>query len=159
MSEKIDYFAGRYEFLSNFFPCICYFEGILFPSVENAYQAAKTLDIKEREKFRNVSAGKAKQMGNRLKLRDDWERVKTDVMLDCLRSKFSFHPLRDNLLDTGYAYLIEGNHHGDRIWGQVDGVGENRLGRLLMQVREELRQDKIPEEFLKYQVTTLLYKP
>ena len=47
--------------------------------------------------------------------------------------------LKTNLLKTGDAMLIEGNTWGDRIWGQVNGVGENNLGKILMRIREELK--------------------
>jgi hypothetical protein len=59
----------------------------------------------------------------------------------CVRAKFTSHPsLRARLLATGDAYLEEGNDWGDRVWGVSGGIGENRLGRILTQVRAELRQ-------------------
>ena len=77
-----------------------------------------------------------------LVLRGDWEQVKFDVMERCVRYKFAHHPeLRDKLLATGDAYLEEGNDWGDTIWGVSNGVGENRLGKILMKVRGELRRD------------------
>lgn len=47
--NQISEFQNKYRFLSNFWPISVQFDGILFPSVEHAYQTAKTLDIKERE--------------------------------------------------------------------------------------------------------------
>ena len=60
-------------------------------------------------------------------------------MYKCLRSKFSAPELREKLLDTGDAELIEGNWWNDTTWGVCNGVGENRLGKLLMQIRAEIK--------------------
>ena len=71
--------------------------------------------------------------------RDNWSRIKNDVMLKLLRRKFvSGSHYATLLLDTGGAELIEGNTWGDTYWGVCDGVGENHLGKLLMLVRDEL---------------------
>ena len=60
-------------------------------------------------------------------------------MRDLLRQKFAREPLRSQLLATGEAKLIEGNHWGDTFWGVCRGQGENHLGMLLMKAREEIR--------------------
>jgi predicted NAD-dependent protein-ADP-ribosyltransferase YbiA (DUF1768 family) len=63
-------------------------------------------------------------------------------MTECVRYKFTHHPdLRGLLLATGNAELIEGNDWGDTIWGVYQGQGENRLGKILMKIRQELRAD------------------
>ena len=80
-------------------------------------------------------------MGRRLKLRSDWEEIKDSVMYTCLISKFQDPEMRKKLLGTGDAVLIEGNNHGDRYWGMVNGEGKNKLGRLLMQVRSEIAEE------------------
>ncbi|GAA5501065.1 N-glycosidase YbiA [Deinococcus xinjiangensis] len=134
-------FQGKYRFLSNFWPCQIVMRGQVFPSVENAYQAAKTLDLEARQAFTCCASGAAKKLGRRLELRPDWDEVKEDLMLRMLRMKFRGE-LAELLLGTADAHLQEGNRWGDRYWG-VDlqtGVGENRLGSLLMTVRAELRQ-------------------
>ena len=139
---KITEFQGRYRFLSNFWPALLTLDGKEYPSVEHAYQAAKTFDIETRERFANImlKAGDAKRMGRRVNIRPEWESVKVIVMHSLLREKFKCADLREKLLATGDAELIEGNHWGDTFWGQCPiGMGDNHLGRLLMQVREELR--------------------
>ena len=140
MSDEINLFKGEYAFLSNFHKCEVEFEGVTYPSVEHAFQAAKTLDYDERLKFTKGSPVTVKGMGRRLKLRSDWEDVKDDVMYACLKSKFQNPEIRKKLLDTGDAVLIEGNNHGDRYWGMVNGEGQNKLGQLLMQVRSDIRE-------------------
>jgi len=143
MLQAITQFAGPYRFLSNFWPASIEFDRRLYPSVEHAYQAAK-VDPLLREPFTCGEPGVVKRMGRRATLfYPDWETRKFDVMLRCLRAKFD--PVRNPtlaelLLQTGTRELIEGNTWGDRIWGQCPvGIGENHLGRLLMQVRRELQ--------------------
>lgn len=134
----IDSFSGQHRFLSNFYLADVIFDGNIYPSVEHAYQAAKTRDVRLRQAVRKArTAGEAKRMGREIILRPDWEAVKTGHMLVFLRRKFSHEYLRDKLTATGQATLIEGNTWGDRIWGVCGGVGENRLGKLLMRVRAE----------------------
>ena len=70
----------------------------------------------------------------------DWDAVKTTYMYEIVKAKFMQNAeLRIKLLETGNEHLEEGNTWGDRIWGTVNGVGQNRLGKILMRVREELR--------------------
>ncbi|HEC65017.1 MAG TPA: NADAR family protein [bacterium] len=141
MLSKINSFQGEYRFLSNFWLVPIVFEGITFPSVEHAYQAAKTLEIGWRHRIASLqSPGKAKRVGRLSELREDWEDVKLDIMEQLVLSKFSLNNgLRFKLLETGGAELIEGNNWGDTYWGEHKGVGKNHLGKILMKVRYELR--------------------
>ncbi len=147
----IDSFMGPYRWLSNFWPCSIAYDGVAYPSAEHAFQAAKTLEHKERLRFAEVSlayaigpnmtCAEAKRAGRALKIRPDWEQVKMQVMRDVLREKFKHVDLAQKLLDTGNEALIEGNTWGDRVWGQCPvGVGENLLGRLLMEIRADLQR-------------------
>lgn len=140
--KKIDRFTGKYIFLSNFhFPCYVYFEGRYYKSSEHAFQAAKTLDEVERDRIaQSPTPYKAKRLGRKVKLRNDWDQVKLDVMEKILRNKFTDKNLKHALLETGDAELIEGNTWGDTYWGVCRGKGQNHLGKLLMKIRDELRQ-------------------
>lgn len=145
MPERIDRFVGQYRFLSNFWLCSIEYHDVLYPSVEHAYQAAKSTDPTEREIIRDAyRPGVAKQLGrSALYVRPDWDSVKLDVMELLLRKKFSryLNPvLAQKLLDTGDAELVEDNNWGDTFWGVCRGEGENHLGRLLMEIREGLRR-------------------
>jgi len=136
----IDHFTGPNRFLSNFYPAQVEFDGYLYPTVEHAFQAAKTLNPEVREEIRLAETpSEAKKLGRLLDLRPDWEEVKLDVMHSLLFEKFSIPFLRKRLLETGDRTLVEGNTWGDTYWGVHRTQGENHLGRLLMQVREELR--------------------
>jgi len=133
----IDWFRGKYSFLSNFYKAPVVFDDVLYPSVENAYQAAKTLDINVREYFVNCTAVDAKR--SKVILRPDWDLVKVSIMYGLVYQKFFRHiDLRNQLLSTGNIELIEGNYWGDTFWGICRGKGDNYLGRILMQVRSEM---------------------
>lgn len=140
--ESIKSFTKEYSFLSNFYGCFINYMGLRFPSVEHAFQAAKSLDPDIRWQFQYCrSAGEAKQRGKMVELRPDWEEVKVQVMTDLIRNKFQCPELKQKLLDTGYAHIEEGNNHGDKFWGTVKGQGQNELGKILMKVRDELRNE------------------
>lgn len=146
----IDDFRGCHHFLSNFHPSQVEMDGMVYPTVEHAYQAAKTDVPWIREKLTLAKTpAEAKRMGRTFPIRGDWDKVKVDVMLGLLRQKFTIPQLRRLLKDTGTEELAEGNTWHDVFWGVVvdsEGkkVGENHLGRLLMQVREEVREQDSP---------------
>jgi ribA/ribD-fused uncharacterized protein len=138
-------FTGERSFLSNFHHSPIEHEGVQYPTVEHAFQAAKTLDPQIRQIIARLpSPGAAKQAGRKLTLRGDWEAVKDQVMLELLRAKFSQPAFEGRLLATGDDELVEDNWWHDQYWGScycpthVISPGCNRLGELLMQVRAEL---------------------
>jgi ribA/ribD-fused uncharacterized protein len=135
---RIDHFTGHWERLSNFSPCRVRLDGVDYPSVEHAYQAAKTLDLQARQRIcQCVRVNEVKRLGRHVRLRADWEGVKLLVMADLLWQKFSVEPNRTLLCSTGDAELIEGNWWHDTFWGQCPiGTGQNWLGRMLMMIRD-----------------------
>lgn len=123
---------------SNFAPVPIEVDGKLWPSTEHYYQAMKTLDPAMQESIRSMrTPGRAKRAGRMVDLRPDWEEIKEEVMLKALRVKFSIPTLRRALLSTGDA-LLEEDSPDDMYWGRR---GKNRLGALLMQVRDEIRAE------------------
>jgi hypothetical protein len=145
----IDRFSGDFGFLSNFYPSTIYVDGERYPTVEHAFQAMKTMDPTSRRLIRLAKTpGIAKKMGRCVGLRPDWESVKYPMMLDFVRKKFDNPFLRPMLLATADATLIEGNTWNDRVWGVCDGVGQNNLGKILMQVRDELltQEDSVSKD-------------
>ena len=138
--SKIDSFRNKYYFLSNFYEVPVKYDGIIYQNNEAAFQAAKVLTIEERMQFANLNPSEAKKLGRKVTLRKDWEDIKMQVMKDIVMAKFTQNEdLYEKLLATGDTYLEEGNTWGDKIWGTVNGQGANHLGRILMEVREELR--------------------
>lgn len=141
MLNVIDDFRFDYRFLSNFQASTVLYDGELYPTVENAYQAAKTLDLAAREPFTRISAKQAKQLGKEVKLRKDWDSIKDITMYGLLTQKFTIPLLRKKLLATGDALLVEGNWWNDTYWGVCNGKGKNVLGILLMKVRKDIREE------------------
>ena len=137
--KQIKQFQGEFSFLSNFYDSPFKAGRVTWPTVEHFFQAMKTTDPKMREKIRLMTyPGDAKRAGRRLVLRPDWDDIKLDVMEYALMNKFYYNSsLAYKLVDTNPAQLIEGNYWHDTYWG-VDlntGLGQNHLGRLLMQIR------------------------
>jgi N-glycosidase YbiA len=138
--KVIDKFEGEYAFLSNFYPCTIYILGIDYPTLEHAFQSHKTFNPLSKAAIRKAETpGKAKRLGGKVVLKENWESIKQPLMYILLRQKFSIPELKEKLLTTGDTELIEGNNWNDTYWGMCNGIGENHLGKLLMQVREELR--------------------
>lgn len=174
--KTIDRFEGKYYFLSNFAASRFIWNFTLYnakgeithipmpyecPTVEHAYQALKTLNAQEMYNIlRAGTAGKSKRLGRKATMRPDWDEVKDNAMLQLLNKKFADPYLREKLLETGEAVLIEGNSWHDNYWGDCDCAnadgehpeclekGKNMLGYLLMQVRDRIRreQDEAAEE-------------
>lgn len=141
MKEVISSFKGKYKFLSNFYPIFIQYEGIRFPSVEHAFQAAKSDDIEIRKLFAIAPTAKeAKRFGKQVKLTEGWDIKKISIMKLLLEQKFKNEPMKSMLLNTGDSILIEGNNHRDKFWGQVKGEGNNMLGKLLMEIRDEIKK-------------------
>jgi ribA/ribD-fused uncharacterized protein len=138
--KVIDCFKNKYSFLSNFYPCEVLYDGIKYRSAEAAFQSAKTTNMDKRMSFVNMLPNQAKKEGRKLSLREDWEEVKYNIMLEIVRNKFKWNKnLKEKLIATENAELIEGNWWGDTVWGVCNGIGSNYLGKILMQVREEIQ--------------------
>lgn len=144
-TKDIPHFGGKYRWLSNFWPSpiIIRLKGefVTFPTVEHFYQAMKTNSLDIQKTIAKISSpGDAKRMGKKLVIRHDWEAIKVSVMQHALRIKFSQPDLRSKLLATGDVRLVEGNNWGDTFWGVCQGEGQNTLGRLIMEIRDEIRR-------------------
>ena len=143
----INEFKGRYYFLSNFYKAPVVWNGIKYKNNEAAFQSAKIISGKEM--FANLDPSSAKKLGRKVQLRNDWEDVKDEVMYEICKAKFSQNlGLKRRLLETDNEYLEEGTTGWhDNIWGNCSCEkcknipGENKLGKILMRVREELKNE------------------
>lgn len=137
MAEVIAQFRGEYRFLSNFW---VHEDGL---SVEHHYQAAKAASRADWDYVMSAkSPGQAKRRGSEIDLRPGWNDQRIDQMRYLVYQKFyTDSSLREKLLATGDAILIEGNTWNDTFWGVniATGEGENNLGMILMATRELLR--------------------
>lgn len=145
-------FFGEYRFLSNFYPLEngVFLSELCFPSVENAYQAAKWPE-RERTQFVNISSGESKKLGKQAPNFNGakWNKKKYDIMAELVRQKFSNNQiLKQKLLLTDGFILEERNSWGDRWWGvDENGNGENNLGKILMKVRDNFIQLETGDNF------------
>jgi N-glycosidase YbiA len=137
-----------YGEFSNFaaFPIVL--KGRKWPTTEHSFQAQTFPDTEHEENIRLLESPMiAARAGRDRKkpLPKDWETVKDEVMTEAGRAKFTQHPrLRDLLISTGDAHLIE-HTRNDRYWGDGgDGTGLNKLGQILIAIRDELRKEKSP---------------
>jgi len=144
----INNFRGKYEFLSNFYSAEITIDSITYPTGEHAFQAMKVMD-----RGIQLAVSKApepmdaKRMGSRrymekhgIKIREDWDDIRVLIMRGIVYLKFCKHPdLLRQLIETGNEELVEGNWWNDTFWGVCGGIGENHLGKILMEVRENLK--------------------
>jgi len=145
----INKFDGTdYKFLSNFYPSLVFWNGILFPSVEHAYVASKSEDLNFWLRVLMIDdPGKVKKIGRKTKLRENWNVIKIPIMLDFVRGKYYYNinNLKTALLTTGDVLLVEGNHWHDNFWGDCSCktckhiFGMNMLGKITMHVRKEIK--------------------
>ena len=144
MTEIINFYLVHEKFgeFSNFAPYPIELDGKTWPTSEHYFQAQKFVGTEHEEAVRlEVSPMQAAKMGRDRKrpLRPDWDAVKDDIMRSAVRAKFAQHPeLQALLRATGDAILVE-HTKNDAYWGDGgDGTGQNKLGRILVEIRELL---------------------
>ncbi len=152
----IDKFEGRWRFLSNFYPCKIEHKGITYPSVEHYYVAMKVTEMQLldgryytaadfREMIAKIpSPADIKKIGQRIKVRKDWDEKKLDFMNWAVKEKFKDETLAEMMMLTDGYDLAEGNYWHDNFWGscicqKCRNSGQNNLGKILMKVREEIK--------------------
>lgn len=146
MENEIIGFTGKHFFLSNFYERDVTYEGVTYKNNEAAFQAQKLINEKEKQRFSNLSPSEAKKLGRSIELRKDWETIKSSAMYYICMAKFSQNEdLKKRLIETADLHLEETNWWHDNCWGNCtcnkckDIQGENRLGRILMLIRDELK--------------------
>lgn len=131
---------GKHDFLSNFYDAPVRYNGILYPTREHAYQAQKSGNNRVQQIFAKLDTPQeAKTLGRAIRVREDWDTIKDLVMFNIVYACFTQNPeLALKLVETGNRELIEDNHWNDTYWGVCNGEGQNKLGKILMQVRDRL---------------------
>ena len=140
---SITNFRGKYNFLSNFYQAYFDFDGNTWDTSEAAYQACKTDDWDEKIKMMNMGPVVVKKYGRKVPMFDGFEEHKDEFMRVIVACKFHDNPaLLKKLIETGDEKLVEGNTWHDNYWGicrcgrSSCGVGKNKLGKVLMQIRD-----------------------
>lgn len=129
-----------YGNLNNFKMARMFIYGRWWNNVEAAYQSRKAVDAADIDKIANAKTPReARDLGQKIKIRSDWDEIKSNIMYECVMAKFLQHKeLRIELLKTAPAELVE-DSPVDSYWGcGLDGTGKNMLGKILMRVRQEL---------------------
>ena len=144
MNEPIYFYtkAGPFYELSNFAPFGFECDGVFWPTVEHFFQAQKFTEPTYRERIRVARTPRdARSLGQsrQFQIRPEWESVREEIMLKALRLKFQRPELKATLLSTGQSPLVEASPFDYFRGAGQDGSGQNRLGRLLEQVRQELQ--------------------
>lgn len=132
-------FRNEFYFLSNMYPCDLEIQGIHFSCAESEFQAMKCVhkdDVLALSKMLGVDA---KRYGRRVVLRDNWNAQRVNAMRYVLNAKFKDPNLKAKLLATADLELVEDNDWNDTFWGRCNGVGANQLGKLLMELRDNLK--------------------
>lgn len=126
------------------------FEGEVFATSEHAYQAGKPRKAAVREWLLAAPSPALLAMAAHglyyWDVAPGWSTNKLERMRGVLRAKFTQHgDLKELLLGTGDARLVESatvDNEVNRFWGEVNGVGKNTLGIMLMELRSELRGEQ-----------------
>lgn len=140
MTIKFYKTKDKYGYLNNFYLAKMFIYDKYWDTVEHAYQAQKASDPIEYDSILNAKTPReARNLGQKVKMRPDWDHVKYDIMKECVLAKFSQHQdLKEKLLATGNEDIVEDSPI-DYYWGcGADGSGKNMLGKILMQVRTEI---------------------
>ena len=137
------YFKGKYDFLSNMYPCDIKitFNGrtYTFTCVESAFQSFK--DLSRMSEFEGLNGYESKKLGRKVNLRKDWDDVKVDIMRDLVKQKFLNLELSKKLVEIE-GEIVEHNSWNDTFWGVSYGKGKNMLGLILMEIRDEIKNKK-----------------
>ena len=140
-------FKNEHKWLSNFEPCEIELHGNIYQSVESAYQSEKSNNENWKRFCLNNSSRDVKIASKKIKIRKDWNDVKLRIMENLLKQKFSKEPFKKLLLQTGDENIVEGNYWNDVEWGvdltRSPNIGENHLGRIIMKIRDNLKENKL----------------
>lgn len=153
MAAEIPFYRASerpYGAFSNLYRRPVEFEGVIYPTSEHAYQAGKPRKDAVREWLLSAPSPALLAMAAHglyyWDITPGWSTSKLDRMRGVLRAKFTQHAdLKEILLSTGTARLVESanvDNEVNRFWGEVNGVGRNTLGVMLMELREQLRGEQ-----------------
>ena len=146
LEDILTFTTPEHRWLSNMTYVDITYDGIRFLSTENFYQAMKYQDKIVRVNVATLKPHEAKAYSRANKMTSlVFEEKKLEIMEYAQKQKYSKEPFKSKLLATGDVLLEEGNWWGDKFWG-VDiktRQGENHLGKIIMKIRDQLKQEEI----------------
>lgn len=141
--DKIKGFTKDYHFLSNYYNHTIKFDGLFYRNNIACFIAQMFEPNDTKKLFSKMLPGQAIRMAEMMRnpREKEWNDIKEDLMYKICYAKFSYATkLRDQLIDTGDAELINETKWDNKFWGTTNGIGENKLGKILMRIREELKE-------------------
>jgi len=143
--KQILFYENEFYVFSNYSSFAIEWKGKIYPTSEHTYHSEKFVDENIKEQIRNTRSAHDSQKlaeANRDKYRKDWSEVRLEIMKDILRAKVKQHSyVKKKLLESGEKELVEDSWR-DSFWGWGPNKdGENHLGKLWMEVREEFKKD------------------
>lgn len=139
--REIRGFQGEHRWLSNFPKVPVIVGGMKFESPECAYQAFKCRFFVDVAQFLgDVPSGHAKRLGRKIAVRKDWLDVRDHAMATVRLAKYANPEQMEKLRSTAGHLIVEDNTWKDTYWGVCDGVGENRLGKIDMAIRDRMNE-------------------
>lgn len=136
--NKITSFTGNYSFLAMEFPCEFFMNAVKFKSATAAFYAQKSTDINSWNKFARLNPNRARQKASALPEPDDYEENKYLYLYKANKLKFDCNELlRKSLCELKGKELINNVPYKEEYLGIFNGKGENMLGKVLMQIRDE----------------------
>lgn len=139
---------GPHGYLNNFKKAKMFIYGRWWNNVEAPYQAQKTVIVTEQDTIWEATTPRqARDLGQKVTMRLGWDQMKSQVMYECCLAKFlQHHDLRKQLMETNPEELVEDSPI-DYYWGcGADGSGQNMLGKTLMKIRSDLKDEFKPGE-------------
>lgn len=137
--EPITSFKGDYDFLSNDFVCPFKYGGLEYSNVEAAFIASRSSNEGQKRKISKLSAGNARKKRNKIEEDPEWYDNRDTILYDILKAKFEQNePLKNKLIKTSTAKLVNTVSYNDIEYGVYMGKGKNKLGKLLMELRKNL---------------------
>ena len=135
-------FKDEYGFLSNFYNHTVKVNGLFFQNNVAAFLAQMYSNKNQQRYFTKLLPAAAIRFFEmtRIKPPTDWDSKKEQIMYNICKNKFTNQRLREQLLATGDAELINESNFANDYWGRHDGQGENMLGKVLMRLRQEFKE-------------------
>ena len=140
---EITKFEGYFEFLSNEYNCKVEYDNYVFQSASALFYAFKAKTQGAFMKFQRLSPLKAKSKSQKLEYNEDYEKNKKYYLKKAVNAKFTSNPdLKLRLLKTGNTILVNTITHLDTWIGVKNNIGENMLGKVLMELRSQYFEER-----------------